>query len=59
MQFACEETPLENVFSILRFRSRGLVSFRWFVVMRADPEQDARDLRADLAATQPMRILAS
>ena len=60
MWIASSEAPLEfleNVFSILRFRSRGVVSFRRFVVMYADDEIGAHDQRADAAVTQPMRIM--
>jgi len=53
MWFSGEVSPLENVFCILRFRSRGVVSFRRFIVLHSDP---AHDLHADSAQTQPMRI---
>jgi hypothetical protein len=46
---------LENAFSILRFRSRGLVSFRRFIVMSLWPGQGAQEARDEVADTQPMR----
>lgn len=48
---------LENAFGILRFRSRGVVSFRRFVVLNIWSGQDANDLHDDLPPTQPMRAL--
>lgn len=46
---------LENAFSILRFRSRGLVSFRRFIVMSLWSGQGAHAERDEVADTQPMR----
>jgi hypothetical protein len=46
---------LENAFSILRFRRKGVVSFRRFVVMTLWSGRNAMDLREDVADTQPMR----
>ena len=49
---------LENAFSILRFRTRGLVSFRKFLVMSLWSGQGAHEARDDVADTQPMRAFA-
>jgi hypothetical protein len=48
---------LEYAFEILRFRCRGLVTFRRFVVLHSDPI--ALPLRDDRAATQPLRVSRS
>ena len=47
---------LENVFSILRFRHRGVVSFRRFVVLGVQPGRNANAVHDELAFTQPMRV---
>jgi hypothetical protein len=47
---------LEDVFNILRFRRRGVVSFRKFVMLNAWSCCDANALRTDDAATQPLRV---
>jgi hypothetical protein len=49
-------SALENAFSILRFRRRGVVSFRRFVVFHL-PDGIAKDLRFDEAGTQPVRVV--
>lgn len=46
---------LENAFSILRFRRRGVVSFRRFVVLAGRPAQTAHEVHADATTTQPLR----
>jgi hypothetical protein len=46
---------LENAFSILRFRSAGLVSFRRFIIMTLWSGQGAHEVHDDVADTQPMR----
>jgi hypothetical protein len=46
---------LENAFSILRFRNRGLVSFRRFIIMSLWSGQGAQEARYEIADTQPMR----
>jgi len=45
---------LEEVFCILQFRRRGLVSFRRFVILRAC--RTANRLREEEADTQPLRV---
>jgi hypothetical protein len=52
-----ERRYLENAFSILRFRRRGVVSFRRFVVLSGRPGQTANDMHLGDAATQPMRVM--
>ena len=49
---------LENAFSILRFRSRGLLSFRRFIIMSLWSGQGAHEARDDVADTQPMRAFS-
>ena len=49
---------LENAFSILRFRSRGLLSFRRFIIMSLCSGQGAHEARDDVADTQPMRAFS-
>ena len=57
MSFVSEELSfLENAFSILRFRNRGVVSFRRFIVMNIWSGHDAHDVRDTLGDTQPMRV---
>jgi hypothetical protein len=48
---------LENAFSILRFRTRGVVSFRRFIVLSLWSGQNAIDLHQAVGDTQPMRAL--
>ncbi|HET7503659.1 MAG TPA: hypothetical protein VFK02_21710 [Kofleriaceae bacterium] len=52
-----ERRQLENAFSILRFRRRGVVSFRRFVVLNAWPSRSTHDLQFEGATTQPMRTM--
>jgi hypothetical protein len=47
---------LEDAFSILRFRRRGVVSFRKFVILNAQPGGTANALHGSEAKTQPLRI---
>ena len=49
-------SKLENAFSILQFRRRGMVSFRRFVVFRWTPGLAAQDARNEESETQPMRV---
>lgn len=59
MWIASERTPLdflENVFSILRFRNLGLLSFRRFVVMNIWSGHGTHRVRDALGDTQPMRV---
>jgi hypothetical protein len=51
-----ELSHLENAFSILRFRRRGVVSFRRFVVLTCSAGGTANELHTDRVATQPMRM---
>jgi hypothetical protein len=46
---------LENAFSILRFRSSGLLSFRRFIILTLWSGQGAHELHAEVEDTQPMR----
>jgi hypothetical protein len=48
--------PLEDVFSILRFRPLGVVSFRKFYILCARPGFDASALQVAEVATQPLPI---
>jgi hypothetical protein len=48
--------PLEEVFSVLRFRRRGPVSFRKFIILSAS---EANALRSPEGETQPLRVLQS
>ncbi|HEY0483662.1 MAG TPA: hypothetical protein VGD37_39355 [Kofleriaceae bacterium] len=48
---------LEDVFSVLRFRRRGMVSFRKFIILNAQRGPDANALHLEEAATQPLRVL--
>jgi hypothetical protein len=50
---------LENAFRILRFRRRGVVSFRLFIVLSGRPGRTAHDMRAGDAAMQAMRVMRS
>jgi hypothetical protein len=50
-----ESKYLEDAFSILRLRRRGVVSFRRFVILNARRGGDANALHAEKAATQPLR----
>jgi hypothetical protein len=56
MRIESGEAYLEDVFSILRFRRRGVVSFRKFVILYARPGCDANALRMAEGPTQPMRV---
>ena len=49
---------LEDVFSVLRFRRRGVVSFRKFVILNAWHGKTATVLRDAEGPTQPVRVLA-
>jgi hypothetical protein len=48
---------LEDVFSVLRFRRRGMVSFRKFIILNAQHGPEANALHLEEAATQPLRVL--
>jgi hypothetical protein len=48
-----ESNYLEDMFSILRFRRRGVASFRKFVILHA--RGFAKVLHAPESATQPLR----
>jgi hypothetical protein len=52
-----ERRYLENAFSILRFRRRGVASFRRFVVLHAWPAGITNAVHGDALATQPVRVL--
>lgn len=54
---SAESNYLEDVFSILRFRRRGVVSFRKFVILNVGRRQDPKVLRDDEGPTQPVRVL--
>jgi hypothetical protein len=54
---SAESNYLEDVFGILRFRRRGVVSFRKFVILNVWRRQDAKVLRDDEGPTQPVRVL--
>lgn len=54
-----ENSYLEDVFGILRFRKRSLVSFRRFVILKLLPPQGANGLPETEACTQPMRVVQS
>jgi hypothetical protein len=47
---------LEDMFTILQFRRRPLVSFRRFVVLHAQCP-DANSLHDEESSTQPLRVL--
>ena len=47
---------LEKVFSILRFRRRGVESFRRFIVLNVWSGQNANELRDAYPTTQAMRV---
>jgi hypothetical protein len=49
-----DRKQLEEVFSVLRSRRRGPVSFRKFVILGA---REANALRTPEGATQPLRVL--
>jgi len=58
MQFASGESNyLEDVFSVLRFRRRGVVSFRKFVILNARRGRNARLLHDAEGPTQPLRVV--
>lgn len=48
---------LEDAFSILQFRRRGVASFRRFVILRAGRTHSANRLHDDDDETQPLRVL--
>jgi hypothetical protein len=50
-------STLENAFSILRFRRRGVVSFREFTVLTLWPIGDANDLPEPEEETRPLRVV--
>ena len=52
-----EANYLENAFSILRFRNRGVVSFRRFVILHVRPNARANELHGNQQATQPLRVM--
>jgi hypothetical protein len=52
-----ESKYLEDAFDVLRFRRRGVVSFRRFVVLYAGSAETANALRIGEDATQPLRVL--
>jgi hypothetical protein len=47
---------LEDVFSILRFRKRSMVSFRKFVILNVRQRRNANVLQDAEGPTQPMRV---
>jgi hypothetical protein len=51
-----ENSYLEDVFSILRFRKRSMVSFRRFVIMNVWDRRNANALLDPTGTTQPMRV---
>jgi hypothetical protein len=53
---SAESNYLEDVFSILRFRRRGVVSFRKFVILSVRRRQNAKVLRDAEGPTQPLRV---
>ena len=57
MRSACgENSYLEDVFSILRFRKPRLVSFRRFVILNVRQRCNANVMRDGEDVTQPMRV---
>ena len=55
MRSASDNSYLEDMFSILRFRKRTLVSFRRFVILNAWQRREAHELQDPAGSTQPMR----
>ena len=47
---------LAFMFDILRFRRRGDVTFRKWVILSIDPHDDWDDARDGMAITQPLRV---
>ena len=52
-----DNSYLEDVFSILRFRKRSVVSFRQFVILNVRHRRNANLLHDAEGPTQPMRVL--
>jgi hypothetical protein len=50
-----DNSYLEDVFSILRFRKRSMVSFRRFVILNVWDRRNANALHDSEDSTQPMR----
>ena len=48
---------LEDAFSVLRFRRRGVVSFRKFVILNVRRRSNASGQHLEEAVTQPMRVV--
>jgi hypothetical protein len=53
---SAQSNYLEDVFSILRFRRRGVVSFRKFVILNVRRWRDANVLHDAEGPTQPLRV---
>ena len=51
-----ENSYLEDMFSILRFRKRTMVSFRQFVILNVRQRRNTNPMRDPDGATQPMRV---
>jgi len=47
---------LAFVFDILRFRRRGDVTFRKWVILSLHPDDNWHDVRDGMATTQPLRV---